>query len=78
MTQQRYSWATTGMVKDEAGSWVLQGESTGADAPESLEYSQRLECLLMPMVCLCQHPSSEPSEHGEQCPYRILCTRPTG
>lgn len=27
MTKQRYSWAATGMVKDEAGSWVLQSES---------------------------------------------------
>jgi len=32
----------------------------------------RLRQLLKPHFCLCQERKTDPSAHGEQCPYRTL------
>jgi hypothetical protein len=67
-------------IIQEARQLVAQGLG---DDPSGVYYSgiveladeiERLRGLLVPHVCLCGRTATvPPGEHGEQCPYRILC-----
>lgn len=46
----------------------------GQVAHTAADEIERLQGLLVPHVCLCGRTATvPPSEHGERCPYRILC-----